>query len=249
MIKKYSNKFYADVDSRANESAKEILDVVNEYIDFSGLDVVVDIGCGSGAWLNAFLLQSNAKIYGYDLIDSVAINKNRFTNYLGKRISLIACDFEQLASLKLPSADLGICLEVLEHLENETGKKIVEQMANSCEVILFSAATPGQGGTGHINEKKHQYWLNQFEEKGFKVYDCVRPSLQKSTSTARYYALNTFLLVKSRKAVKRNLINLETTLVTDEIADFRNKLEKLQFYFLRFLPSSVVTQLSKILSH
>jgi len=249
MIKKYSNKFYADVDSRANESANEILNVVNEYIDFSGLNVIVDIGCGSGAWLNAFLLKSKAKIYGYDLIDSVAINENRFTNHLGNRINLITCDFEQSTSLNIPSADLGICLEVLEHLENETGKKIIEQMANSCDIVLFSAATPGQGGTGHINEKEHQYWLNQFKEKGFRVYDCVRPSLQKSTSTARYYALNTFLLVKSTKTTNKNLVNLETHLVTDEVADFRNNFERVQFYFLRLLPSNVVTQLSKIISH
>jgi len=39
--------------------------------------------------------------------------------------------------------------------------KIADQITNST-LLLFSAATPGQGGTGHINERTHEYWDDFF---------------------------------------------------------------------------------------
>jgi hypothetical protein len=32
--------------------------------------------------------------------------------------------------------------------------------------LIFTAAQPGQGGVGHINCRKRQYWLDKFVAKG-----------------------------------------------------------------------------------
>jgi hypothetical protein len=32
--------------------------------------------------------------------------------------------------------------------------------------LIFTAAQPGQGGVGHINCRKKEYWLNKFVAKG-----------------------------------------------------------------------------------
>ena len=249
MIKKYSQKFYNNVDARASYSTKAIVNILKNYINFSNLNLIVDVGCGSGAWINCFLLNSTSEIHGYDLLESIKLNRVRFSGKLESRVKLFVCDFENTVDLRLPPVDLGVCLEVLEHLENETGKKLVQELSHNCVMILFSAATPGQGGTGHINEREHNYWLNQFEENGFGVYDCIRPKLQKDSNVARYYALNTFLLIKSSKLKIKGESNIEEFKVSNEILDFRTKSEQLQFYFIKFFPEKIVTQLSKIFSH
>jgi 2-polyprenyl-3-methyl-5-hydroxy-6-metoxy-1,4-benzoquinol methylase len=48
--------------------------------------------------------------------------------------------------------DLVICIEVIEHLSDEAAERLVKQITNSTNVVLFSAAIPGQGGIGHIND-------------------------------------------------------------------------------------------------
>ena len=35
-------------------------------------------------------------------------------------------------------------------------------------VILFTAASPGQGGTDHVNEQPPSYWMAKFRERGFE---------------------------------------------------------------------------------
>jgi hypothetical protein len=36
------------------------------------------------------------------------------------------------------------------------------------QVIIFTAAPPGQGGTNHVNEQPPSYWISKFQERGFK---------------------------------------------------------------------------------
>jgi SAM-dependent methyltransferase len=249
MIKAYSLKFYKSVDFRANESANSVFGILNKFFDIKSLESIIDVGCGSGAWLNASLKNSSARVYGYDLPESIQINQNRFADNFNARLELLTSDFESRNGLEFQQVQLGICLEVLEHLKDETGCRILESMSSSCQIILFSAATPGQGGTGHINEKRHSYWLDKFRLNGFEVYDCIRPYLQSSNSAARYYALNTFLLVKSDTLDVKELAKLQPYLQPKDVEDFRSPREKLQSLVIRALPVRVVTQLSKYISH
>jgi SAM-dependent methyltransferase len=251
VIKAYSLKFYKSVDFRANESAISIFGILDGFLDVKSLKSIIDVGCGSGAWLNAALKNTSARVYGYDLPESIEINQGRFGDNFNKRLELVTSDFESKKELKFQPAQLGICLEVLEHLKDKTGRRILESMSSSCEVILFSAATPGQGGTGHINERQHSYWLEKFRLHGFEVYDCIRPELQSSKNSARYYALNTFLLVKS-SSLGLGLVEvskLQPFLRTNDVNDFRSLRERIQSIFIGILPVKVVTFLSKFLSH
>ena len=249
MIKAYSLRFYKSVDIRANESASSIFGVLHKFLNIRALTSIIDVGCGSGAWLNAALENTSARIYGYDLPESIAINQSRFGDSFASRLELVTCDFESKSAFTFQSAQLGICLEVLEHLKDETGCRILESISSSCEIVLFSAATPGQGGTGHINERVHSYWLDKFRLKGFEVYDCIRPELQSSKSSARYYALNTFLLVKSNSLRQSEVSKLQPFLRDKDVKDFRKPKEKIQFLIIRILPIRIVTLLSRFLSH
>jgi hypothetical protein len=64
-------------------------------------------------------------------------------------------------------ADLVLCLEVAEHMPESSADRLVQRLADCTDgKLLFSAATPGQGGSGHINEQPHKYWMDKIKAAG-----------------------------------------------------------------------------------
>lgn len=62
--------------------------------------------------------------------------------------------------------DVAYCFEVAEHLPAPLGERLVTFLASLAPVVVFSAAHPGQGGTGHINEQPKHYWIERFQHAG-----------------------------------------------------------------------------------
>jgi hypothetical protein len=64
--------------------------------------------------------------------------------------------------------DLVSCVEVAEHIpETQADELVAHCCARSTRWVYFSAAPPGQGGHGHINEQPPSYWLSKFAARGF----------------------------------------------------------------------------------
>lgn len=63
--------------------------------------------------------------------------------------------------------DLAISLEVVEHLSSESANMFIACFTNMSDIVLFSAAIPGQGGENHINEQWPEYWSGLFNERGY----------------------------------------------------------------------------------
>jgi hypothetical protein len=49
--------------------------------------------------------------------------------------------------------DLAVSMEVAEHIEEKNADTFVANLTNLSNVIIFSAAVPGQGGVYHVNER------------------------------------------------------------------------------------------------
>jgi SAM-dependent methyltransferase len=61
--------------------------------------------------------------------------------------------------------ELVLSLEVAEHIPAEHASELIERLARATsKYLVFSAARPGQGGTGHIDESMHDrdWWIEQF---------------------------------------------------------------------------------------
>ena len=99
--------------------------------------------------------------------------------------------------------DLAYCFEVAEHLPPELGRKLVDFLSRCAPLVAFSAAQPGQGGTGHINEQPRQYWIDQFATVGMayssELSEQVRLGFQRQT-VAQYLANNIIVLTASEAA-------------------------------------------------
>jgi SAM-dependent methyltransferase len=182
----YSTKFYEEMKDTNLSSAYVITPLI---IDLIQPKSVVDVGCGTGIWLKAFLEKGITNIVGIDgewvKEDMLVIPKESF------KIQ----NFEEPFTIK-HSADLAVCLEVGEHVSNEAAHALVSNLTGIAPVILFSAAIPFQGGSRHINEQWPEYWEKKFQEKGFVPVDCIRRKVWDDKRVSFFYAQNILVYVK-----------------------------------------------------
>lgn len=166
-------------------SASIILTYLKEHFNFKSS---LDIGCGGGTWLAVAKKLGVKEVFGVDGIDvpnKVGIEKSEFLQYdLTTKLSLSR------------RFDLGICMEVAEHLPADSADGLVEMLTTHSDVILFSAAIPGQGGQYHINEQWPAYWQSKFKAKGYDAYD-IRDQFWDNPNVLWWYRQNTILYVKS----------------------------------------------------
>lgn len=96
--------------------------------------------------------------------------------------------------------DFAISVEVAEHINSKYSDVFVETLCNHSDVILFSAAIPMQGGTGHINEQPCSYWAKKFSQHGYYAIDCLRPALWNNENIEIWYINNVILYVSEQNA-------------------------------------------------
>jgi hypothetical protein len=184
--KKYQDSFYEYHLQGAINSAETIIPLVKEY---SSPTSVIDIGCGIGAWLSVWKKSGVNTILG---IDGDYVNKSKL---LIDKLEFKACNLEQgFASDK--KYDLVSCLEVAEHLAGKYASGFIESLCKLGDVILFSAAIPGQEGTMHVNEQYPDYWVNIFHKQGFVPIDCLRQWIWDDKKIEWWYRQNILFFVK-----------------------------------------------------
>lgn len=121
---------------------------------------VLDVGCASGLYLKP-LLDKGVICTGVDFSESVLTEEVlQIPRQLIKPIDIS----KQAIGIK---ADLTMCIEVLEHIPPSGAVASVKHIAQTSNVIFFSAAQPGQGSHGNINCQPKEYWQNLFAKNGF----------------------------------------------------------------------------------
>jgi SAM-dependent methyltransferase len=89
--------------------------------------------------------------------------------------------------------DLVESLEVAEHIPEQAAEQFVDSLVQHGRLVLFSAATPGQGGENHINEQPPEYWQAKFAARDFELFDFLRPRLKSNRSVYLWYRHNVFV--------------------------------------------------------
>jgi SAM-dependent methyltransferase len=154
---------------------------------------VLDVGCGAGDWLEAFLRYGVRDVVGLDGYSP----DDRDLRVPRERLHTV--DLEQPFRLGRRFG-LVVCLEVAEHLRAEAAADFIETLTRHGDVIAFSAAIPGQGGRGHLNEQWLEYWARLFECLGYSGYDLVRPTFWECEAVAHYYRQNLVLFATGAAA-------------------------------------------------
>jgi SAM-dependent methyltransferase len=175
----YDAQFYADEDEAAHRSATIVLPII--FDQHPNIHTVIDVGCGTGAW--AYIAQTLGR-------NAVGVDQDVPPD-LRRPIVYINCDLRH--GYPCTGFDLAICLEVAEHLPAEAAVPLVNGLARA-GIILFSAATPGQQGVGHINCQPHEYWHDLFLTRGFQ-WEHVGPTLPDEVED--FYRRNMFIYTRS----------------------------------------------------
>lgn len=157
---------------------------------------VVDVGCGTGTFLRTFEKEGITDIMG---LDGEWVNKE----IISKNISLDKfqeVDLEKEIDINR-KYDLALCLEVLEHIDNAFVDVAVKTLAKLSDVIVFSAAIPGQGGQNHVNEQWFGYWMTKFRQYNYSFHDVFRPIFWNNADLAWWYKQNMFLVTNDSASV------------------------------------------------
>lgn len=233
----YGQGFFEYISEGSRRSARKVVGIVTKLVPVRSL---LDVGCGQGAWCAEWLAAGIPEVLG---IDGEYVDRDAM---LIPTANFRAQDLSRSFDLGR-RFDLVVSLEVAEHIPEEAARTFVENLARHGDVILFSAAVPGQGGEFHVNERPYGYWRAIFAEQGFRCLDAIRPRILKDASVEPWYRYNTLLFVRdgAMERVAEAARDAELP-ATADVPDLSPPLWRLRNAVLRSLPRPVIEVLAHI---
>lgn len=179
VLKQRINRFYVRISKNSTFTSvdemfmcslfpEKVLSIIINEINPSS---VLDVGCGTGKSLE-FFIKHNIEAIGFENSDT-AIAASSVSN------SILKFNLNKEVNLNR-KFDLVWCFEVIEHIHPDFEQKFLKTLTNHSNLIILSAARPGQGGFGHFNEQDPEYWIDKFSNIGYK-YDAFFSKKLRST--------------------------------------------------------------------
>ena len=119
-----------------------------------------DIGCGNGHMIS-LLHRTGKKVWGVDAAEN-------FEQYIDKEIQPYVKKADLTKSYKFNKCDVALCFEVAERLDKVHADTLVKSIASTeANIVLFTAAQPGEAGVRHINLQPRSYWLDKYKTQNY----------------------------------------------------------------------------------
>jgi hypothetical protein len=159
--------------------------------------------------------------------------------------AFLAADISQQVRLGR-KYDLVQCLEVAEHIPLADADTLVENLVVHGDVVLFSAATPGQGGEFHVNEQPPQYWFAKFSKFGYRAFDFLRPRIYQRSDIEPWYRYNVFLFANEDGRSRLPQQVLDTLLPPDRaVPQYASLSWRVRCGLVRLIPPPLVHALAQ----
>lgn len=143
---------------------------------------VIDFGAGNGAYCK-YLNEHNF----YCLAIEGDLNTCLYENKIQQDLS---------QPFITASHDLGICLEVGEHIPEDYESVFLDNITQSSKYVLLSWAIPNQDGYGHVNCKDNLYIFQQMQQRGFSLQLNQTMDLRSVIEDSFEYLRHTLMLFK-----------------------------------------------------
>lgn len=173
--KPLNENFYNKTLRQDRQQSYKLIAKFIKRITWPNINSVVEFGCGAG-WFLHYL-----KSYGVGVLQGLepeksadCVRENEFQ--CGGKTILFDQDVRKNITTRSiirkidfgKKFDLAMCVEVVEHINARYANIAIQNLTRHSDLIIFSAATPGQGGYGHINEQPFGYWEERFKKQGFE---------------------------------------------------------------------------------
>jgi SAM-dependent methyltransferase len=152
----YDRAYYEALDGVHRPLYRLLADAV---ADLFAPRTVVDVGCGTA------LILSRLQERGVQVTGIEGSRHAIESSGLGDRV--VRANLERSIP-RLGRFDVCFCIEVAEHLPERAASPLVQALTELSDVVVFTAATPGQGGSHHVNEQPQSYWETRFGERRFR---------------------------------------------------------------------------------
>jgi hypothetical protein len=152
----------------------------------------VDVGCGTG-YLLSKLMERGVVCHGYEYA-TAGVEMCRSRGVEVTQFNIIT------DTPKAGLVDVVICTEVAEHLPASSADRLVSMLCSMSGTVVFTAATPGQEGTDHINLQPHEYWIEKFKALGFGLEPGLMQVWRKeweAKGAASFFYLNLMVFKKA----------------------------------------------------
>jgi SAM-dependent methyltransferase len=233
----YDQSFFEYVNASAGAAASRIVPLLQQQFAPSS---VLDVGCGQGAWLAVWHSHGVPDLVG---VDGSYVDRSRL---LFASECFFAHDLGQPFDL---ARRFGLvqCLEVAEHLPPDSAATLVDSLVRHGDIIVFSAAPPGQGGHDHVNERSYDYWRALFLDRDYLALDCLRPRILSEPAIDPWYRYNTLLYVR-RAAIMGLSDGLQLSLLAQErpVPDLAPLGYRIRKQLVSRLPVPLMTAMARI---
>lgn len=166
--------------------------IVNRFAPKS----MLDLGCGVGSFLEGAFMAGCKDLVG------IEISFDKARKYFTKVVEPYIRYGDATCNLNLNRTfDCCLSFEVAEHIPPGRSHHFVNNLTqHSNGYIVFTAAPPHQhGGTGHINCREKKFWIDLFEDMGFRfqedIVDEIRP-IWKNFGAPGYILRNLMIFQK-----------------------------------------------------
>ena len=157
----YSPKYYQTlVEPYARKSVPQM---AKSIVDTFHPQTVIDVGCGSGALLVELRKLGIRRLLGLDSSEA-GLDIARARSLDVRKFDITADRWSGKDRF-----DIAISMETAEHLPETAADRYIELLCSLAPVVIFTAAHPGQGGIGHLNEQPPEYWTDLFKAHGFQL--------------------------------------------------------------------------------
>lgn len=150
-------------------------------------DSILDVGCGFG-WMVADARSLGIEAFGVDQLPPEIGSTYIFHQNLVNKFELTK------------PVSWVWCTEVAEHLDQSAHSTLCDTLVDNLAKdgrLIFSAAHPSQGGSGHLSERPSHYWQDRFSERelGFNHLLSVQLALLWSNIGSPLYWLPANVMV------------------------------------------------------
>ena len=123
---------------------------------------VLDVGCGTGQWLDEYR-KYNIKAIGIEGSSNAWEVMSEETKEV-----VVEWDLRDTMHEEEWSIDFAQCFEVAEHIEEKYADIFMHNLLkDDPDVVLFTAASPNQNGSYHVNCQEREYWMTKMKNMGY----------------------------------------------------------------------------------